>query len=58
MKINSIQPYHFSFKGAQMSITAFSDTHGQLEDIGSFWEEIEKNKDDIFLKEGKGKKML
>lgn len=56
MKINSIQPYHFSFKGAQMSITAFSDTHGQLEDIGSFWEEIEKNKDDIFLKEGKGKK--
>lgn len=39
-----------------MSITAFSDTHGQLEDIGSFWEEIEKNKDDIFLKEGKGKK--
>lgn len=56
MKINSIQPYHFSFKGAQMSITAFSDTHGQLEDIGGFWEEIEKNKDDIFLKEGKGKK--
>lgn len=56
MKINSIQPYHYSFKGAQMSITAFSDTHGQLEDIGSFWEEIEKNKDDIFLKEGKGKK--
>lgn len=56
MKLNPINISNTHFNGATVSITALSDTHGQLEDIGDFWEEIEKNKKDLFLKEGKGKK--
>lgn len=55
MKLSPINFQNTSFKGATVSITAFSDTHGQLENISNFWEEIEKNKKDLFLKEGKGK---
>ena len=56
MKLNPINISNTHFNGATVSITALSDTHGQLEDIGDFWEEIEKNKKDLFLQEGKGKK--
>lgn len=56
MKIDAIKYGNTNFCGATLNINAFSDTHGQLSEFGNFWSEIEKNKDDIFLKEGPGKK--
>ena len=53
MKINSQTT---AFKGATLNINAFSDTHGQLENTGPFFEEIKENEKDLFLKDKKGTK--
>ena len=53
MKINS---QIIAFRGATLNINAFSDTHGQLENIGGFFEEIKQNEGDLFLKDKKGTK--
>lgn len=56
MKLNNVQFFNTNFKGATLNINAISDTHGQLSEMGSFWGEVEKHKEDLFLKEEKGKK--
>lgn len=53
MKINSSIT---TFKGATLNINAFSDTHGQLDNISDFFNTIEQNKRDLFLKNKKGVK--
>lgn len=47
-----------TFKGAILNINAFSDTHGCLKNIGSFYDAIEDNKEDLFVKEEKGTKNI
>lgn len=54
MKINQINLQNF--KGAVVSLSAVSDTHGQLSRMSDFCSAVEENKDDIFLKEQKGNK--
>ena len=54
MKINF---NNLSFKSATLNINAISGTHGQLENIGDFWNTIEENKEDLFLREEPGNKM-
>ncbi len=45
-----------NFKGATLNINGFSDAHGNLNKAADFYNEFEKNKKDVFVKEGKGKK--
>ena len=46
MKINRCL---LTFKGATLNINSFSDAHGQLENIGDFFNLIEENKQDLFI---------
>ena len=54
MKIQPIIQNSMSFRGANVSINAFSDTHGELLLADKAFEEMKDRKDDIFLKEEKG----
>ena len=45
-----------NFKGATLNINAFSDAHGQLENIGDFYGTIKQNEKDLFLKDAAGSK--
>lgn len=45
-----------NFKGGILNINAFSDSHGQLSNIGDFYNTIEQNKNDLFLTNAKGTK--
>ena len=47
-----------TFRGATLNINAFSDTHGCLKNIGAFYDTIEDNKEDLFLKEEKSAKNI
>lgn len=56
MKISCVlnNNYHNSFKGANISINAFSDTHGELFAANSALEEIRLRQQDLFYKDEKG----
>lgn len=51
MKMN-ISP--LSFKGAVLNINSFSDNHGNLDKLDSFYQSFEQNKDELFLPNEKG----
>lgn len=55
MKINlSGLNYKLNFKGAALNINTFSDNHGNLEKLDTFYQSIEQNKDELFLEDKKG----
>lgn len=50
--------YRPNFKGANVSINAFSDTHGNLEKLDGFYESMKANRGDLFLEDKKGNKNI
>lgn len=55
MKINPVNNYTV-FKGANLSVNTFSDSHGLFRELGKFYQSFEDNSEDLFLEEKKGNK--
>ena len=45
---------NINFTGAVLNINSFSDTHGGLENLDTFYRNIDENRDEITLKQEKG----
>ncbi len=45
---------NLNFKGAAISVSSFSDNHGNLERLDNFYRSIEDNRDELFLEDKKG----
>lgn len=59
MKITPYQNIQSAnFKGANISINSFSDTHGNLEKLDRFYENIETNRDELFFENKRGNKNI
>ena len=56
MKIQPVINFNTSFKGAALNINAFSDNHGNLDRLDTFFSSIEDNRDVLFLENKKGNK--
>ncbi len=56
MKIQPVINFNTSFKGAALNINAFSDNHGNLDRLDTFFSNIEDNRDVLFLENKKGNK--
>lgn len=56
MKILPVSNFNTNFKGAALNINAFSDNHGNLDKLDTFFSSIEENKDTIFLEQKRGNK--
>ena len=48
--------YNPNFKGATLNINSFSDNHGNLDKLDTFYLNMEENRDELFLENKKGNK--
>ena len=63
MKITPAQNFYniqknLNFKGAALCVNGFSDSHGSLENLDIFYEDIKTNRDKLFLENKKGNQNL
>lgn len=62
MKVSSLQNSNLftqaSFRAATVNINSFSDTHGNIQLADKAYQEIKDRREDIFCREGKGKKNI